>query len=84
MSSNDEIRDNIYELIDKHDGCGAIDECEDDISEYLASTDNVFQYKVWKDTDVFDSCGLDIFYISAAWIDKNGELQICGARLTSQ
>ena len=37
---------------------------------------------VKSDTDVFDSCGLDIYYIMVSWIDTDG-LHLCGNRLTA-
>lgn len=42
----------------------------------------VLRWAIHTDTDVFDSCGLDIFYISVAYVDSDDELQICGDRLT--
>jgi hypothetical protein len=44
----------------------------------------VKDYKIYSDTDVFDSCGLGIFYVTVSWIDTAGELHICGDRLTSR
>lgn len=76
-----DIKDKIYEIIEEYDGSGDVDECVDKIEEFLKEN-NITDYKIEDDTDVYDSCGLDIFYISVAWNDENG-LHLCGSRLTS-
>ena len=78
------ITDKIYEIIEKYDGSGEIDECTEDIAGFMERDERVKEYKVHDDTDVFDSCGLGIFYIAVSWIDTAGELHICGDRLTSR
>lgn len=78
-----DIRDEIYEIIAKYDGSGEIDECVGDIRDYMSNNAEVKEYNIYTDTDVFDSCGLDIFYVSVSWITNNGVLEICGDRLTS-
>ena len=78
------MEDKIYEIIEKYDGSGEVDECVEVIEEFLSKChDEVKTFKVWLDTDVFDSCGLDIFYIAVSWIDNYGYLKMCGATLTS-
>jgi len=77
------IEEKIYEIIEKYDGTGEIDECVGEIEEMLDNNKDVLRYKTHSDTDVFDSCGLDIFYISVSYVDRNNDLQICGDRLTS-
>lgn len=77
-----DIEKKIYEIIEKHDEYGNIDECEAEIDEFLENNENVKQFMIMKDTDVFDSCGLDIYYISVAYTDIDGEINICGNRLT--
>ena len=76
------IEEKIYEIIDKHDECGEVDECVDEIESFLSEKCNLTDFKVVSDTDVFDSCGLDIYYIMVAWNDSDG-LHLCGDRLTS-
>ena len=56
------IEDKFYEIIEKYDGSGEIDECVGEIEEMLDNNKDVLRYKTHSDTDVFDSCGLDIFY----------------------
>ena len=81
--SNEEIKNKIWDIIGEYDGSGQLDECEDEIENFMKLQDNVKLFKILTDSDVFDSCGLDIFYVSVAWIDENNELTICGDRLTS-
>lgn len=81
MSDNE-----IYDIIEKYDGSGDIDECIGEIETLLEkyiSEGVIKKFETFLDTDVFDSCGLDIYYISVAWIDNSDELHICGSRLTS-
>lgn len=76
------IEEKIYEIIDKHDECGEVDECVDEIESFLSGECNLSDFKVISDTDVFDSCGLNIYYIMVAWNDLDG-LHLCGDRLTA-
>jgi len=78
------LREEIYEIIEEFDGSGEIDECVEEIEKLFIDNSDISNYEVFTDTDVFDSCGLDIFYISVAWVDIDGELHICGSRLTSR
>ena len=76
------IEEKIYEIIDKYDGYGEVDECVDEIESFLSEECNLTDFEVVSDTNVFDSCGLDIYYIMAAWNDSAG-LHLCGNRLTA-
>lgn len=78
------ITDKIYEIIEEYGGSGEIDECAEDIEWFMERNVGVKDYKIHSDTDVFDSCGLGIFYVAVSWIDTAGELHICGDRLTSR
>ena len=40
---------------------------------------NIKNYNYESDTDVFDSCGLGIYYLSICWVDNNDELHIAGS-----
>lgn len=57
-----------------------VSEIKDTLNE-LVHNGEVQEFKVWSDTDVYDSCGLDIYYIAVTWIGKHGELNICGVSL---
>lgn len=76
------IEEKIYKIIDKHDERGEVDECVDEIESFLSGKCNLSDFKITSDTDVFDSCGLGIYYIMVAWNDSDG-LHLCGNRLTS-
>ena len=75
------IEEKIYKIIDKYDKRGEVDECVDEIESFLSKECNLKDFEVVSD-DVFDSCGLDIYYIMVAWNDSDG-LHLCGNRLTS-
>lgn len=75
------IEERVYEIIDKYDETGEVDECIDELENYLSEKFESNNFIVKSDTDVFDSCGLDIYYIMVSWIDIDG-LHLCGNRLT--
>ena len=75
------IEEKVYEIINKYDGTGEVDECIDELENYLSERFESNNIRVKLDTNVFDSCSLDIYYVLAAWIDKDG-LHLCGNRLT--
>ena len=76
------IEEKIYEIINKHDiKTGKVDECIDELENYLSDKFESNNFRIKSDTDVFDSCGLDIYYIMVSWIDTDG-LHLCGNRLT--
>ena len=81
--SNDEIKNKIWDLIAEYDETGQLDECAEEIDSFMKLQENIKSFKIDTDSDVFDSCGLDIFYVSVAWVDENDTLEICGDRLTS-
>lgn len=67
----------------------SINENAIDFEAFIEETNNLFneekekgnikEYKYLSDTDVFDSCGLDIYYVSVCWVDKYNKLNIVGA-----
>lgn len=74
-----DLREKFYEIMEKDD---SFDELIGKVEELLkAERDkgNIKEYEDMFDTDVFDSPGLDIFYLSICWIDNNDKLQIAGA-----
>lgn len=50
-----------------------------DMLEEQKSLGNIKDYSHEIDMDVYDSSGLDIYYISIAWIDNDGKLNVTGA-----
>lgn len=77
------INEKFYEIMEKYDGTGEFDECVEEIQKMLSENkDTVLHWGTRIDTDVFDSCGLSIGYISVAYIDLNNNLNIIGDRLT--
>lgn len=77
------LKEKVYEIIESFDRTGETDECAEEIEKLFIENSDISNYEVFTDTDVFDSCGLDIFYVSVAWVDVNNKLHICGSRLTS-
>ena len=73
------IREKFYEIMEKED---AFDELIGEITDVLESEKekgNIKDYQHFSDTDVFDSCGLDIYCLSICWVDNNNKLHIAGA-----
>ena len=46
---------------------------------FLKAAGNIAYYNCELDMDVYDSCGLDIYYVSVAWVDSEGKLEVAGA-----
>lgn len=73
------IRDKFYEIMEKED---SFDELIGEVKDMLESekeNGNIKNYNYESDTDVFDSCGLGIYYLSICWVDNNDELHIAGS-----
>ena len=74
------IADKFYEIMEKEDCC--FDEMISEVTEMLEEekrSGNIKSYEHISDKDVFDSCDLDIYYLSIGWIDNENQLQIAGA-----
>lgn len=74
------IADKFYEIMEQEEK--GYDEIKKEVSELFekAKLSGEIQDFIFKtDTDVFDSCGLDIYYVSVSWIDNDNRLQIAGA-----
>lgn len=50
-----------------------------DMLEEQKSLGNIKDYSHEIDMDVYDSSGLDIYYLSIVWIDNDGKLNVAGA-----
>lgn len=71
-----DIRDKIYDIIYGNDESD-IDIITADIKTFMSGLEDVTNYVVDVDNDVFDSPGLSIYYIMVAWNDSSG-LHQCG------
>lgn len=74
------IADKFYEIMEQEDK--GYKEIKKEVSELFVeakSSGEIQDFIFRTDEDVFDSCGLDIYYISVGWIDNDDELQIAGA-----
>lgn len=73
------VREKFYKIMEKEDSFDElINEVEDMLKEEK-DKGNISSYKYESDTDVYDSCGLDIYYLSIAWVNKDGSLEVAGA-----
>lgn len=73
------MKEKFYDLLEKEnvdldDIVGEIEEC----FELEKQNGTIKDYKIETDCDVFESCGLDIYYVSVCWIDLTNELHIVG------
>lgn len=75
-----EIADKFYEIMEQEDK--GYDEIKEEVSELFSNAKlscEIQDFIFTTDEDVFDSCGLDIYYVSVSWIDNEDKLQIAGA-----
>ena len=75
-----EIADKFYEIMEQEDK--GYDEIKEEVSELFSNAKlscEIQDFIFATDEDVFDSCGLDIYYVSVSWIDNEDKLQIAGA-----
>lgn len=73
------IADKFYEIMEQEEK--DYKEIKKEVSELFeeAKLSGEIQDFIFRtDEDVFDSCGLDIYYISVSWIDDDNKLQIAG------
>lgn len=74
------IADKFYKIMEQEDK--GYEEIKKEISELFVeakSCGKIQDFIFRTDEDVFDSCGLDIYYISVSWINDDDKLQIAGA-----
>ena len=64
------MEEKIVEIIEKYDEAGDVDECVNEVKNYL-ETRKVTDYKI-NTKHVYDSPGLDIYDIGVAWNDSEG------------
>lgn len=76
----EKIIDKFYEIIDLYDGYGNTNSAVYDIKALMEEC-QIKNFQISVDNDVFDSPGLDIYYVMLAWHDNDG-LHIIGSPLT--
>lgn len=76
----EEIIDKFYEIIDSYDEYGNTNSVVCDIKALMEEC-QIKNFQISVDDDVFDSPGLDIYYVMLAWNDNDG-LHIVGSPLT--
>lgn len=74
-----DLEEKFYEIMEKEDGFDElIGEVEDMLKE-KKEKGIIKDYNHISDIDVFDSCGLVIYYLSICWIDNDNKLHIAGS-----
>lgn len=74
------IKEKFYEIFE--DTISSFDDLIGEVKDMLEeqkSLGNIKDYSHEIDMDVYDSSGLDIYYLSIAWIDNDGKLNVAGA-----
>lgn len=74
------VVDKFYEIMENEDW--DFDEIISRVTDMLEEekkNGSIKCYEHHSDIDVFDSCGLDIYYLAISWVDNNNELQMAGA-----
>ena len=78
------IEEKIYEIINKHDiKTGKVDECIDELTDYFSNEIESNNFIIKLDTDIYDTCGLTMYYIMVSWNDSNG-LHLCSGKIDSR
>ena len=60
----------------------SFDDLVEKVKTMLESTCNsghILSYNYYIDMDVYDSSGLDIYYLSIAWVDTENKVHVAGA-----
>ena len=73
------ISDKFYEIMKNNES--SFDDLIGEIKDLLEQekkNGNIKSYNYYIDDDVYDSCGLSIYYLSICWIDFNDNLYIIG------
>lgn len=65
----------ILEMNISYENCQGLVE---DLFNNAKDSNEIKDFKIITDEDVYDSPGMDIYYISVAWIDNNNNLEIIG------
>lgn len=75
-----DLRDKFYEIMEQEEkGYEEIKQEVSDLFQKAKMCLDIEDFIFTTDEDVFDSCGLDIYYISVAWIDNDEKLNIVGS-----
>lgn len=73
------ISDKFYEIMENDEL--SFDDLIGEVKDFLEQekkNGNIKSYNYYIDDDVYDSCGLSIYYLSICWIDFNDDLHIIG------
>ena len=75
-----DVRERFFEIME-NDMC-SFDDLVGEVKDMLEAeknAGNIKDYRYELDMDVYDSCGLDIYYLSIAWVDKDNNLEVAGS-----
>ena len=73
------VREKFYEIMEKEDPLESLVGEVKKMLEEEKINGNISSYTYEQDMDVYDSCGLDIYYLSIAWVNVDGSLEVAGA-----
>jgi len=79
------LYDMVCEIIESYgvyEGYKNPNECIAQI-ETLLTKNNIKQYIVTKDEEVYNDAGIDIYYVVATWLDNDNKLRLCGGPVYS-
>ena len=75
-----DIKEKFYEIFE--DTTSSFDDLVGEVKYMLEeqkSLGNIKDYSYEIDMDVYDSSGLDIYYLSIAWVDTENKVHVIGA-----
>lgn len=72
------IREKFYEIMEKEDDFDELFGEVKDMLDEAKLSGKILDYEMNSDIDVYDSPGMDVYYLSIAWVKDDGELNIAG------
>ena len=75
-----DIREKFYKIMENEES--SFDDLIEEVKTMLESACNsgyILSYNYEIDMDVYDSPGLDIYYLSIAWVDTENKVHVTGA-----
>ena len=72
------IREKFYDIMEKEDDFSVLKNEVKAMLDEAKLSGKILDYEMNSDIDVYDSPGMDIYYLSIAWVNNDGELNIAG------
>ena len=77
------IREKFYDIMEKEDDFSVLKNEVKAMLDEAKLSGKILDYEMNSDIDVYDSPGMDIYYLSIAWVNNDGELNIAGTSYCS-